>query len=373
MKENSELPHILDDLFSENTEISHTDLSNIFSDHSQGTHESNFHLDDKITISPDILDEILFRFFLDIPMIEMHPVRISFILEEAHWFLIDFYPQYRRISFYNFSACLLHYVVASEKIFCSSNNHDDETNKSIDSFQNIINRESHSNRLLEHNQVSKIFISANQPLPLGGINFNLPSIIKSNLSFYLKMFLNYKHSVPVFACLILNETMEYVLLNKGYGKKAQLLFPRGKKGFNETGRETAIREVYEEIGLDISDKVMDVMFLPKREKYHILIVVNQKMSTPLQTQTRYEIKDIQWVKISDILNNHSKTYDDIDMFDTSFSCVSSNSYYNRSDLLNIRAVFYRIRKQLDYLRGNRVTLNRKRVLQYFDKFIDEQH
>ncbi|KRH95324.1 Decapping enzyme complex, predicted pyrophosphatase DCP2 [Pseudoloma neurophilia] len=324
-----------------------------------------------------ILDEILFRFFLDITPIEIHPIRLFFILEEAHWFLIDFFPKYKKMSFASFVEYILKYILQQEQDAAKQKNNplnydinllkslsnnmlemeNSETpynpnsmpfedfatavsgNFSRETLKNTKNKTDDSS-----NDQNTVFRSANQPLPRKNDNLSavyMCTTILKNLNFYLKSFSTYKQSISVFACLILNDKMDHVLLNKGYGKNAQLQFPRGKKSFNETGKETAIRETYEEIGLDVSLKIMDIMFLPKKEKYHILIVINQPTDTFLQAQTRFEIKDIEWVSFSEIMGT-------------------------REDLQSIRTVFIKIQKYLDYLKSKRVVLDREKILRHFD-------
>lgn len=306
-----------------------SELSSVFSELTLGADYNNadrLKIDKTgIYIDSGILDEIIFRYLINLPAIEHHPVRLSFIFEEAHWFLIDFYPKYKNMSFSNFISILLQYIIKAEKALRNKKNTSEDRKSS-------------------KSETTNLFRSATKPIK-EELGHNPPGhyakVLLDALASHVKMFWTYKHSIPVFAALIMNPEMDHVLLNQGYSKRAQFLFPRGKKSFNETGREAAIREVYEEIGLDVSNKIMDIMFTPPNEKYNILFVINQNMDVPLQPQTRNEIKDIKWFKISDVMKGGG-------------------------ELAAIRAVFQKIQGELKYLKEKRVRFDRKKILDCFD-------
>lgn len=271
-----------------------------------------------------ILDEILFRFFLDLQPIELHPIRLAFIFEEAHWFLIDFYPRYKKVSMSAFVATLTQHVIRSENALAQK-----EKNQN---GQNMKNKK----------QKSLKFKDANSPLNMvQGSTGQMALNYYTNLEAFQKQFNNYKHSVPVFAAIIFNDKMDHILLNRGYSKNAQFSFPRGKKSFNEVGKEAAVREVYEEIGLDVSPNILSLMFSPRKEKYNLLFVMNQNMNVPLKAQTRNEIKDISWFKISEIMKG-------------------------KPELAGIRSVLLKIQDELNFIKQTRFRFNQRKILECFD-------
>lgn len=224
-----------------------------------------------------ILDELTVRFLLNLPPQDQTLVRLFFILEEAHWFYLDF--------------------ISPDKL----------------SLRQFIAD------ILSHNQIYM-------------------DIDKS-----LKIFMEYKYSVPVYGALIFNDKMDYVLLNKGCSRKSQFLFPRGKKCYNETEAQTAIREVYEEIGYDITNKIGRIVFKPSKEKYTLFMVYNVRLDEKFMTATRNEISEIKWVSVKDIL------------------C--------QQEYAQARIVYMKIKKRIDRIKANRFKFDKKKVLQEFDRII----
>lgn len=59
----------------------------------------------------------------------------------------------------------------------------------------------------------------------------------------------------------MNETLDSVLLVMNYNQTVYS-FPKGKVNKNESGVECAKREVWEEVGYDISKKISEKVFIP---------------------------------------------------------------------------------------------------------------
>jgi len=78
-----------------------------------------------------------------------------------------------------------------------------------------------------------------------------------------QLYEKWKKMIPVYGCILFDEGMNHVLLVRGKHEKSSWTFPRGKlditkeKGDNQNnnGVACAIREVFEEIGLNVSDKI----------------------------------------------------------------------------------------------------------------------
>ncbi|KAI9719895.1 MAG: mRNA-decapping enzyme subunit 2 [Chrysothrix sp. TS-e1954] len=126
-------------------------------------------------------------------------------------------------------------------------------------------------------------------------------------------FLAYKTRVPVRGAILLDETLNYVLLVKGWKKGANWSFPRGKINKDERDLDCAVREVYEETGFDleaagltINEAQIKFIEVTMREQ-HMKLYVCKGVSTDthFQPRTRKEISKIQWWRL-DTLPGYNK-------------------------------------------------------------------
>ncbi|KAM0470870.1 hypothetical protein ACHAPX_009744 [Trichoderma viride] len=121
-------------------------------------------------------------------------------------------------------------------------------------------------------------------------------------------FLQYKTRVPVRGAIMLNHDLDSVVLVKGWKKGASWSFPRGKINKDEDDLDCAVREVYEETGLDLREaglvpnEVKPIYIeIPMREQHLRLYVFRDvPMDTAFQPRTRKEISKIEWYKLSDL-------------------------------------------------------------------------
>ncbi|KAK4068199.1 uncharacterized protein Triagg1_7442 [Trichoderma aggressivum f. europaeum] len=121
-------------------------------------------------------------------------------------------------------------------------------------------------------------------------------------------FLQYKTRVPVRGAIMLNSELDSVVLVKGWKKGASWSFPRGKINKDEDDLDCAVREVYEETGLDLreaglvpTDAKPKYIEIPMREQHLRLYVFRDvPMDTVFQPRTRKEISKIEWYKLSDL-------------------------------------------------------------------------
>ncbi|CZR57305.1 related to decapping enzyme [Phialocephala subalpina] len=121
-------------------------------------------------------------------------------------------------------------------------------------------------------------------------------------------FLEYKSRVPVRGAIMLNEAMDSVVLVKGWKKGANWSFPRGKINMAEDDLDCAVREVYEETGLDLQGaglvpedrqvKYIDVNMLQQAIRLYVFRDVPE--DTYFEPRTRKEISKIEWWKLSDL-------------------------------------------------------------------------
>ncbi|ELA42304.1 uncharacterized protein VICG_00704 [Vittaforma corneae ATCC 50505] len=113
-----------------------------------------------------------------------------------------------------------------------------------------------------------------------------------SLSDYLK-FKKYKQSVKVFGTILFSPDMTHVLVVKQGNNNNNITFPKGKKIKNENGMECAIRETFEEVGYDVTDKIVDIS-VTVFDKITFYCAFNVDMKYPFKTNTRNEISKIFW-------------------------------------------------------------------------------
>jgi mRNA-decapping enzyme subunit 2 len=199
-----------------------------------------------------VIQDLCSRFILNCPEEEYESFeRIFFQIEEAHWFYEDFYrEQDKTLPYLSFRVFAVH--------------------------------------IFNDCPLLKPFIHS--------------------LDKHLESFIYYKRRVNVCGAIILNETMDKVLLVKGWSAKTWG-FPKGKINKNETAVECAVREVKEEIGYDISNLINpnDLIELDVNEqKIKLYIVHGVKETENFETLTRKEISKIEWHNLHDIGKRYSR-------------------------------------------------------------------
>lgn len=107
------------------------------------------------------------------------------------------------------------------------------------------------------------------------------------------IFKAYKQSIKVYGTMMFNPAMTHCLLVQQQGSSTAITFPKGKKSKNETGIQCAIRETFEEVGYDVSKKIVDYT-ISIFDKITLYFVFNVDMKTEFKTNTRNEISKIFW-------------------------------------------------------------------------------
>lgn len=123
-----------------------------------------------------------------------------------------------------------------------------------------------------------------------------------------EQFILYKQRVPVRGVILLNPEMDSTILVKGWKKGSSWSFPRGKIAKDEPDLECAIREAWEETGLDVraaglvpegaEPKSIDITM--KDSEIRLFVFRDVPMDTHFEPQTRKEISKIQWFKLSEL-------------------------------------------------------------------------
>jgi ADP-ribose pyrophosphatase YjhB (NUDIX family) len=91
---------------------------------------------------------------------------------------------------------------------------------------------------------------------------------------------------------------------KGWGKSNTWGFPKGKISKQEVDSKCAAREVFEEIGYDISDKLDSNQYVEATisgKRMRLFIIRGVPESTIFHPQTRKEISQIAWFPVSELL------------------------------------------------------------------------
>jgi len=116
-------------------------------------------------------------------------------------------------------------------------------------------------------------------------------------------FSRYRKMVPTYGAILLNKEMTKVVLvtTCKYGYKC---FPKSKINEGETEVECAVREVYEEIGYDITELINDKEYLFIEgidEKFTKLFVINSfKELMQMKPTVSYEIEEIKFYSIEEL-------------------------------------------------------------------------
>ncbi|KAK7418881.1 mRNA-decapping enzyme subunit 2 [Neonectria magnoliae] len=121
-------------------------------------------------------------------------------------------------------------------------------------------------------------------------------------------FLEYKTRVPVRGAIMLNEAMDSTVLVKGWKKGANWSFPRGKINKDEDDLDCAVREVYEETGLDLKaaglvpteGKPKYIEIAIREQHMRLYVFRDVPMNTMFEPKTRKEISKIEWYKLSEL-------------------------------------------------------------------------
>lgn len=198
----------------------------------------------RVDIPSSVLDDLCSRFILHIPSEERdNAIRVCFQIELAHWFYLDFCmqntPGAPHCGIRDFAKAVFH----------------------------------HCPFLLPHGEdVQKV----------------------------LEQWKEYKMGVPTYGAIILNETLDNVLLVQGYLAKSGWGFPKGKVNEDEAPYDCAVREVLEETGFDIKNRISKDMYIEQKitdQLVRLYIIPGVSKDTKFYPKTRKEIRNIEWFPI----------------------------------------------------------------------------
>uniref|UniRef100_A0A672L010 m7GpppN-mRNA hydrolase n=1 Tax=Sinocyclocheilus grahami TaxID=75366 RepID=A0A672L010_SINGR len=116
----------------------------------------------------------------------------------------------------------------------------------------------------------------------------------------LEQWKEYKMGVPTFGAIILDETLDNVLMVQGYLAKSGWGFPKGKVNEDEAFHDCAVREVLEETGFDIRDRICQKTYIEQRisdQLVRLYIIPGVPKDTKFNPKTRKEIRNIEWFSV----------------------------------------------------------------------------
>ncbi|OCU02242.1 hypothetical protein XELAEV_18008003mg [Xenopus laevis] len=198
----------------------------------------------RLEVPNGVLDDLCSRFILHIPSEERdNAIRLCFQIELAHWFYLDFW------------------------------------------MQNIPG--------LPQCGIRDFAKAVFQHCP-----FLLPN--GEDIQRVLNEWKEYKMGVPTYGAIILDECHENVLLVQGYLAKSGWGFPKGKVNKEEASHDCAAREVYEETGFDIKDRMCNNDYIELKindQLARLYIIPGVPKDTKFNPKTRREIRNIEWFPI----------------------------------------------------------------------------
>ncbi|KAJ1357146.1 hypothetical protein KIN20_015211 [Parelaphostrongylus tenuis] len=203
-------------------------------------------------IPPEVLQDLTFRFLANIPDEEKSDkVRMCFQVELAHWFYIDFY--------------------------CKQEERKDCAQMGMREF------------------ARQIFKHCDELAPYA-----------ASVDQVIDEWRWYKSTVPTYGAILLDNSLNYVLLVQGfYASKNSWGFPKGKVNEGEEPRSCAVREVFEETGFNFDEHChrgseKKLQKFVNETMVRLYIVPDVPTDFPFAPQTRNEIRKIQWFNVWDL-------------------------------------------------------------------------
>lgn len=198
-------------------------------------------------IPEDVIDDLCSRFIINIPQEERSDLtRVCFHIELAHWFYLDY-------------------------------------------------------NCVEQKELPKCQFKEFARLIFMNVPFLQQHVAK--LDSVIDKWREYKMAVPTYGAILLDETMDNVLLVQGFWARSSWGFPKGKVNADEDPLVCACREVLEETGYDCSTAISakDYIELHIQDTLiRLYIVTGVDKKTIFKPMTRCEIKTCSWFKISDL-------------------------------------------------------------------------
>ena len=118
----------------------------------------------------------------------------------------------------------------------------------------------------------------------------------------------YKMAVPTYGAIMLNEDLTQVVLVQSYWNKTSWGFPKGKVNEFEAPHLCAVREVMEETGYSIADKIDPEAYstqIINDQECVLFFIPGVPMNTKFKPIAKFEIRGIEWYPL-DLLPSSKK-------------------------------------------------------------------
>lgn len=141
-------------------------------------------------------------------------------------------------------------------------------------------------------------------------NYKKLKTVNSSSSSIYQNWLKFKTKIPVYGAIMIDKNMNKVILVQSYNSR-QWAFPQGKINDNEKAVDCAVREVFEETGLDIKGKIDDNNYISVfngSRHLNLFIVFGINEGVQFKIQTKNEIRDVQWYNIEENMLITSKSH-----------------------------------------------------------------
>ncbi|OBA25895.1 hypothetical protein HANVADRAFT_11598, partial [Hanseniaspora valbyensis NRRL Y-1626] len=213
------------------------------------------------------VEDAAVRYFMNVPDEDIStPARLMFVLEEAFWFYFDYMCAFSETKNYGFN------------------------------FKKFLT--------LVVQYCPQITYLAKANSQLNNKNAKNTAWSEKDISDALTQFREYKSTIPVRGCCILNSKLDSILLVQDATSKTWS-FPRGKIGKDEDDVKCAIRECYEETGLDMAkhiraDKYMNTNMQNKQIRIYFCTDVPMNVVEKFKPMSTYEISDMKWFSVKSL-------------------------------------------------------------------------
>ncbi|KAK9171532.1 Dcp2 box A domain protein [Cryptosporidium meleagridis] len=163
-----------------------------------------------------------------------------------------------------------------------------------------------------------------------------------------KFLLNWKRyckTIPLRGVILINKEFTKCVLVKPWNGN-RFMFPRGKMDEMEEDSLCAIREAYEELGIDVTKHLNDSIYIEKQveeQTIKLFLIPGIDENTPLEPKKRKEISEIRWFSFTSLPNwnanqslrhKKSKNSDNFSHSDGNLNCISDDyiSCIDRQDI-----------------------------------------
>ncbi|KAH8582502.1 ataxin2 related nudix domain (RNA processing phosphatase ATpase domain) [Cryptosporidium sp. chipmunk genotype I] len=165
-----------------------------------------------------------------------------------------------------------------------------------------------------------------------------------------KFLLNWKRyckTIPLRGVILINKEFTKCVLVKPWNGN-RFMFPRGKMDEMEEDSLCAIREAYEELGIDVTKHLNDSIYIEKQveeQTIKLFLIPGIDETTPLEPKKRKEISEIRWFNFTSLPNWHvnhllkhrkPKNSDNFVHTDRNLNCISNDyiSCIDKHDIHN---------------------------------------